>query len=556
MNGYQFRGLMSGPCTAIDYTNIVTLTVTPLVAAVNPPSATICLGSIQSLSITNANSPTSSSFSNNTPLPIPDATPAGVFSTIPVSGIPVGAVVTNISVTLNITHTWVGDLEIVLIAPNGEIMNLIGELDNGTGSNGSDNFTNTVISSTGTVPLSGAPAPRTGTFAADRLFGYGPSGAYQTRPNGMPWSLMTSILNGNWVLGLSDWYSVDVGTLQNWTITITYGTAASGIWTSSPAAPNTMFTDPGATVPYVAGTPASTIYVKPAVNTNYTVVVTTNVPCTSAPLTIPVNVTTPISNLTIPATQAVCVGSNTTITATANGGPITWQWQVSDNGGVTYTNISGATSATLTLNNVTQLMNNYQYRVIATASPCGTVTSASFTKLIVNPLPTVTLSASPTQVMPGVTTFVNASSTPAGASYAWTLNGVPITGATTSSVFADVDRMGSYKVTVTDVNGCVRTSSELVISAQDNPRLFIYPNPNNGQFQARLYSPSIYLYDVHVVNIYNAAGAICLTKTFPISSQYVRMDFNMSGYAAGVYVARVTHHFTGKTVSTRFVIQH
>src|SRR6185436_17645721 len=120
-----------------------------------------------------------------------------------------------------------------------------------------------------------------------------------------------------------------------------------------------------------------------------------------------------------------------------------------------------------------------------------------------------------------------ATSTPAGASYAWTLNGVPITGATTSSVFVDVDRLGSYQVTVTDVNGCVRTSSALVISAQDNPRLFIYPNPNNGQFQARIYSNAIYLYDVHTLRIFNSAGAVMLTKTFPITSQYVRMDFDM-----------------------------
>ncbi|MBK9568896.1 MAG: hypothetical protein IPO53_02505 [Chitinophagaceae bacterium] len=49
---------------------------------------------------------------------------------------------------------------------------------------------------------------------------------------------------------------------------ITYGAPASGIWSqSSPATPpNTMFTDPAATVAYVAGLLANTIYVKPTVN--------------------------------------------------------------------------------------------------------------------------------------------------------------------------------------------------------------------------------------------------------------------------------------------------
>ena len=64
----------------------------------------------------------------------------------------------------NIAHTWVGDLDINLIAPNGANMNLVGSLNNGTGGNGTANFTNTVISSTGTTIISGAAAPRTGTF--------------------------------------------------------------------------------------------------------------------------------------------------------------------------------------------------------------------------------------------------------------------------------------------------------------------------------------------------------------------------------------------------------
>ncbi|MCB9047762.1 MAG: choice-of-anchor J domain-containing protein, partial [Chitinophagales bacterium] len=161
-------------------------------------------------------------FTNNTPLAVPDGDPAGVYSTITVSGLPADAVISDVSIMVNIDHTYVGDMENNIIAPNGVSLNLMGELDNGTGSNSSDNFTNTIVSSTGTVPLSGAPAPRTGTFRADRLSGYGPSGNYQTSANGMPWSDLFTDLNGDWRLGLSDWYNGDVGTLNNWSITFTY----------------------------------------------------------------------------------------------------------------------------------------------------------------------------------------------------------------------------------------------------------------------------------------------------------------------------------------------
>jgi hypothetical protein len=459
------------------------------------------------------------------------------------------------------THTWDGDMVFVLRAPNGQILNLDYYLTATGGAGVTTGFVNTVISSVGTAALSSGTNPYTGTFRADAattasFFGE-PPGPNGFLPTTGVWSSLFGTSNGNWTLAMYDGGPGDIGTLTSWSISFDYTapTFATGIWTSSPATPNTMFMDAGATIPY-NGTPKDTIYVKPSVTTVYSVVVTTPTPCVSAPTNVTVNVTTPISNLTLPASRAVCVGDNTTITATANGGPITWQWQVSNNNGVTYTDIPGATSATLTITNATQLMNNYRYRVVATASPCGTVTSASFTTLVVNPLPIVTLSANPSQVKPGVTTFVNASSTPAGAQYAWTLNGSPITGATTSSVFADVDRMGKYQVTVTDVNGCVRTSPEFVISATDQSRLFIYPNPNNGQFQVRLYSPQIYMYDVHKVSIYNAAGQAIITKEFPILSQYQRMDFDLRGHAAGVYTVRVTHKFTGKTTTASFVLQN
>ena len=234
-SGYQYRAVVVGACSATDVSQTAILTVNPIIATVSPVSSTICKGSIVPLTLTNASAPSTVTFTNNTPLLIPDGAVAGVFSTINVSGIPAGAIITNVSIKLNITHTYVGDLEISVKAPNAVIMNLIGELDGGTGSNSSDDFVNTVISSTGTTPLSGAPAPRTGTFAADRLSGYGPSGAYQTLPNGMPWSSLLTTINGNWVLGLSDWYAGDEGTLQNWSISITYGAPAAGVWQATPS---------------------------------------------------------------------------------------------------------------------------------------------------------------------------------------------------------------------------------------------------------------------------------------------------------------------------------
>jgi subtilisin-like proprotein convertase family protein len=556
--GYQFRALMRGGCTAVDFSNPATLTVNAIVPVVNPASATICAGTIQTLSLTNSvSSPTTGVWaaSAGLPLAIPDNTPVGTTSTVAVSGIPAGSLVTNIAIRFNMTHTWAGDLVMNLRAPNGQVLNLVGLLDNGQGLNNTANFTNTIIDSTATTPLSGAPAPRTGRFRADR---YAVSTAFNpiASTTGF-WSSLLSTLNGNWTLGLSDLGPGDLGTLTAWEIQISYVAPvfAQGVWTSSPAAPNTMFTDAAATVPYT-GTPATTIYVKPAVNTSYSVQFTTPGGCTSSVATIPVTVSQPVVGLNVsPATRAVCVGGSTSFSATAtSGSPLTYQWSVSTDGGSNYSNISGATSATLNLTGVTQAMSGNRYRVTATAGPCGAVVSTGVGTLTVNPLPVVTLASPMVKLVPGRTTVLTASSNPPAASngYSWTLNGSGISG-TGNSQTANIDRLGTYQVTVTDVNGCVNKSNSLTISAEGSDRLWIYPNPTSGAFQVRLYHSGERA-EKRVVTIYNTIGQVIESKEFVLVAglpAYYQMNFDLGGGATakGAYVVKVADQYTGRVVS-------
>jgi subtilisin-like proprotein convertase family protein len=494
-------------------------------------------------------------------LAIPDNTPNGVNHTINVTGIPAGAVVSAARVTLNMTHTWAGDIVFVLRAPNGQIINLDWYLSGTGGAGPTTGFTNTVISSTGTALLSSGGNPYTGTFRADLAAG---AAGFPPGPNGfLPTTNLWSALwggtpnppNGGWTLAMYDGGPADLGVLTSWTLTLDYTAPAfaTGIWTATPSSPNTMFTDPAATVPYT-GTPVTTIYVNPTVSTVYSVVVTTSTPCTSAPLNVAVNVVNPVSNVVNPTNQSACVDGSATFSVSASGGPISYQWQVSTNGGATYSNITGATSATLTLNNVTQTMHNNLYRVVLSAPPCaGTTTTASAT-LTVNPLPLVTLSANPTAVKPGTSTTIAVSSTPAGATYSWTFNGQPLTGVTGSSYVATVDGIGSYTVTVTDVNGCVNTSSPFTITGLQDSRLFIYPNPApDGMFQVRLFSGINF--DYRRVNIYNSAGVKVAYREFPTTGPWEKMEFNLSNQASGVYIVEVVDRYDTKLASGKVVIQ-
>jgi subtilisin-like proprotein convertase family protein len=556
MSGYQFRALYSGPCNGIDFSNAATLTVTPLIATVSPNPSTICVGTVQQLTLTNASSPATATFNaTGLPLAIPDGNTTGVSNTIVASGIPAAAIVTNVSLTFNLTHTWVGDIVMNLTAPNGQTINLVGALDGGTGSNSTDNFTGTVISSTGTVALSGAPAPRTGTFRADLLTATVPTIAPTTTNTWAP--LLAGPLNGNWRIAIADIFGFDVGSLTSASLSITYGAPAAGIWTG-PA--GTMWTNLAATTPYT-GTPANTIYVNPTATTTYQVVYTTPTPCTSAPTNVVVNVVAPITNVVQPVNRTVCVGGNTSITASATGGPFTWVWEVSTNGGATWSVVSGANTGTLNLTNVTQVMNNNLYRATISAPPCaGAPVVTSTARLTVNPLPVVTASATTLAITPGQTSTLSVTSSPAPgtpANYQWFYNGNAIAGATNATHTVGIDELGEYSARVTDVNGCTSTSNILTIGAQQSDRLWIYPNPTDGQFLVRVYYDGPFT-DIRWIHIFNEKGQLVMKKAFdlyPTQPPYMQMSFDMTGFPAGTYVVKVEERYTGKIKSGLVIIQ-
>src|SRR3989442_3852429 len=88
---------------------------------------------------------------------------------------------------------------------------------------------------------------------------------------------------------------------------------------------------------------------------------------------------------TQPANQTVTAGQTATFTAAATGSPTpTVQWQVSTDGGVTFNNVSGATSTTLSFTTASS-QNGYQYRAVFT-NAAGTATTTAAT-LTVNAAP-------------------------------------------------------------------------------------------------------------------------------------------------------------------------
>jgi hypothetical protein len=87
---------------------------------------------------------------------------------------------------------------------------------------------------------------------------------------------------------------------------------------------------------------------------------------------------------TQPSNQTVTAGQTATFTAAASGTPTpTVQWQVSSDGGSTWTNLTnaapyaGVTTTTLTVAGVTTALNGAQYRAVFTNSMSTATTNAA-----------------------------------------------------------------------------------------------------------------------------------------------------------------------------------
>jgi subtilisin-like proprotein convertase family protein len=141
---------------------------------------------------------------------VPDNSATGAAHSITLY-LPAGAVIYNIGVTINFSHTYMGDIDINLKAPNGYVLNLF-NVHGGSG----DNLVNTVISSQGTNAFSTGVAPFTGTFRATGSLNRGPTGYLS---NVQSFAQLYSVPSGTWTLALVDSLPVDVGPLTRWDIT-------------------------------------------------------------------------------------------------------------------------------------------------------------------------------------------------------------------------------------------------------------------------------------------------------------------------------------------------
>ena len=133
----------------------------------------------------------------DTPLNIPDNNSSGVESIINITE---NKLITDVNVTVNITHPWVGDVGLSLISPSGKtvILSVLDSNDDG------DNYVNTIFDDEALDEINSGTAPFTGSF----------------RPVGDLSVFNNEESYGAWKLKVADVQEEDIGSIQNWQIEI------------------------------------------------------------------------------------------------------------------------------------------------------------------------------------------------------------------------------------------------------------------------------------------------------------------------------------------------
>jgi gliding motility-associated-like protein/uncharacterized repeat protein (TIGR01451 family) len=210
---------------------------------------------------------------------------------------------------------------------------------------------------------------------------------------------------------------------------------------------------------------------------------------TSSTITIPAGTCGPSSPpiITTQATnQIACSGSSVSFSVSATGTGLTYQWRKGTvnllNGG----NISGATTATLTINpaSITDVSANYNVVVSGSSVPSATSINVSLT---INTSPTITSQPSNQTACIGSSVTFTVAASGAGLTYQWRkglvnlLNGGNISGATTASLIINpvalTDAALNYNVVVS--GSCLPNATSIDASLTIGTTPTITSQPSN-----------------------------------------------------------------------------
>jgi subtilisin-like proprotein convertase family protein len=236
-----------------------------------------------------------------------------------------GGCVSITNVTIDLTHTWVGDIAIFLVAPTGQVL----ELSSGNGGAG-DNFSGTVFSDNAPQFITAGAPPYSGNFRPEGR----DNDLAQPYSNALPLGTYTFAntfngvnADGTWLLYVNDYVTLDVGEINSWSITFSSG----GTPPVANAGPDiticsgflgTLTASGGTSYAWSTGQTTASINVTPTTTTTYTVTVT-SAGCGTDTDEVTVTTQNPAISLTA-SPPSLCPTGSTTLTA--NSSLVEYDW--------------------------------------------------------------------------------------------------------------------------------------------------------------------------------------------------------------------------------------
>ena len=389
--------------------------------------ATICEGQSVSLDATlPIDLPESITFTNSQAIDIPDNDPINpAISEINIVGATPEQVGDGsiLSVCVDITHPWDGDLDIYLISPSGQFL----ELSTDNGGDGM-NYTQTCFTPTDTLSIEGlgnTDAPFTGNYL--------PESSWE--------DIYDSDMNGTWTLRVGDDSQGFTGQINSWSITLPpiYGIGYRWEPDTGVACPNCAITD-----------------LSPSTTTTYEVIATDTYGCSTS------DFTTVTVLPTIPGPTITCDNSV--------GGQLTFSWEVIQGATAYEINVDGTgwvIPSDDISHQVTGLTDGQMVSVQVRAAITGDCNSATSTLTCTATAPACTLLAN-LDDKEDVSCYgigdgsVTITTTGGNGNYTFTLNGTAQSDGTFSGLAA-----GNYSVLIEDTDACA-TNLPFTITQPDS----------------------------------------------------------------------------------------
>jgi hypothetical protein len=198
------------------------------------------------------------------------------------------------------------------------------------------------------------------------------------------------------------------------------------------------------------------------------------------------------------------------------------------------------------------------YTVTGTNAGTGCKNTASIT-VIATPKPALNLTASPyTRLLPGLSTTITATASSASANnfvYTWAYNGNgPAQIFSGNKHPVNLSNSGTYTVTAADALNltCISAPASVTIIDSASSKLFIYPSPNNGQFNVAYYNAGGSA-TKQIVTIISSKGEKVYTKETTVNQAYQIIDVDLRRHGAGIYYV-ILSDANGKKIKTGEVL--